>query len=75
MATVPEEHDAQVHYTIVLNGRDPSWPQLTAHEAHEALVAGIRFSIFNEMTGEFNIAIPYSTMRMVGRDTLTIMQD
>lgn len=75
MAALPEEQAPQAHYTIVLNGRDPSWPQLTAEEAREAQAAGIRFSIFNELTGEFNIAIPYSTMRMVGRDTLTIMQD
>jgi len=75
MAALPAAESDQLRYTIHLNGRDPAWPKLTCEEAREALAAGIRFSIFDERSGEFNISIPYSTMQHIDRDTLTIMQD
>jgi|TARA_A100001391_G_scaffold44812_4_gene26273 hypothetical protein len=75
MAALPAAESDQVRYTIHLNGRDPAWPQLTLEEAVEALAAGIRFSIFDERKGEFNISIPYSTLQHIDRDTLTIMQE
>ncbi|WP_338606837.1 hypothetical protein V6617_09990 [Pelagibacterium nitratireducens] len=75
MAALPAAESDQVRYTIHLNGRDAAWPQLTLEEARGALAAGIRFSIFNEHTGEFNISIPYATLRYIDRDMLTIIQD
>jgi hypothetical protein len=74
MTVLPAEDNEHVYYTIHLNGRDPAWPQLTLDEASEALAAGIRFSIYDEHKGEFNVSIPYSTIQHVDRHTLTIMQ-
>ena len=75
MTALPANDTSHVYYTIRLNGRDPSWPQLTLDEARGALAAGIRFSIYDEHTEEYNVSIPYSTIRYVDRDTLTIMQE
>jgi hypothetical protein len=39
------------------------------------LAADIRFSIFNDFTGEFVVSIPHTRIYDLARDTLTFVQD
>ena len=77
MIAEPERDNAPVsgRYTIHLDGRDGHNLKLTVHEACAMLAAGIRFSIFNDFTGEFVVSIPHTRIYDLSRDTLTFVQD
>lgn len=65
----------QYRYTIRLEGRDGHDVKLTIHEACAMHAAGIRFSIFNDFTGEFVVSIPHTKIFDLVHNTLTFVQD
>jgi hypothetical protein len=71
----PDNDLGQFRYTIQLAGRDGHNLKLTVHEACAMLAADIRFSIFNDFTGEFVVSIPHTRIYDLARDTLTFVQD
>lgn len=71
----PQGASVQGRYTIFLNGRGREQLRLTYEEAWAMHLAGIRFSIFDPINGEYNVSRPHTKIFLPDRDTLTFVQD